>query len=106
MACDRLAASEYYQAEYASRISLVPFEKIDTDAAIPACRAALNAAPASERVAYQLARALHAGGEESQLDAALEIYKSLCQEQNKAAACRSAGAILQGDDPDQATELL
>ncbi|WP_305970482.1 MULTISPECIES: DUF2610 domain-containing protein [unclassified Mameliella] len=58
-ACHRLAGSNL-DSGLPAPFPGVPFEKLDVEQAIPACRAALAADPDDPRLIYQLARALDA----------------------------------------------
>jgi len=53
--CDRLAGDPFDSHKGAPG---VPFNKIDAEKAVPACRAAVEAAPEEPRFSYQLGRAL------------------------------------------------
>jgi TPR repeat protein len=59
--CDRLAASTFDSTRPAG-IEGVPPHKIDAKAAVPACEAALEAAPGSSRIMFQLGRAYNRAG--------------------------------------------
>lgn len=59
--CDELAASPEDLSRPAG-VSGVPLDKLDADAAIEACGAALELSPGNHRMEYQLARAFQYAG--------------------------------------------
>ncbi|MBI1206490.1 MAG: hypothetical protein GC191_04280 [Azospirillum sp.] len=58
--CDRLAASNY---DSAAPVAGIKYQDLDAERAIPACRHAVTAWPATARFEYQLGRALERRGE-------------------------------------------
>jgi len=70
--CDRLAASPYDNSRPAGVPGVQP-DKIDAKAAIPACEAALKAAPNDHRMMFQLGRAY---GADNNYDAAFKQYSA------------------------------
>jgi TPR repeat protein len=80
-ACD-LAAASSYDATRPADIPGVPFEKIDPKISLPACEAALAAAPENPRLLFEMGRAFAASKNDSQARAFFE----------RSAAQRHAGA--------------
>jgi len=59
-ACDKAAASPF-DKDRPVGVTGVALDKVDPKIAVPACEAALKAAPNNPRIMYQLGRAYNAG---------------------------------------------
>ena len=91
--CDLLAASPLDPALPPS-ISGVAIERIDSSAAISACRAAVEQHPVNTRVIYQLGRALYASGDADNMREAVGFLQSAADKGN-ALAQQTMGVMFQ-----------
>lgn len=91
--CDLLAASPLDPALPPS-VSGVAIERIDSLAAISACRAALEQHPVNTRVIYQLGRALYASGDADNMSEAVGFLQSAADKGN-ALAQQTMGVMYQ-----------
>lgn len=69
--CDRLAAAPTDPNKISSGVS---FSELDASLAVPACEDALRAFPSSDRITFQLARALNKA---NRFDEAISLYSEL-----------------------------